>query len=636
MSQPIEEGMVLGGRYLVTGHVLTSADQDMVLDGRDQVLNRDVSILVASAAHASQVAASARELATGERQGTVQVLDLGLSEGRTYLIAGGNPAADELLDMTREQQVYVEPFYTDTLGSEIFGEARTYEPHVYEDDEEYYEDLDDGFVEEESEKRRPKFLRGISDRLSQRIGSEDAAKDAVAGGAAAGAVGAAGAAAHNSQEHDAGSPGEQDPYRSSDRRENAQPLPQTVHDDEWTGAHDEVTVEQGQGASPEDPSPQVRESEPEPDPVADRAPDTAPVTSADQKNADQTEDERRDQGLAQPKDQGPETDETPTAAAVPPPVGRHSPRPEKDRQQRAADRPKVTLWDDEPEHDRDVNAGMAAGAVAGGAGGAAAAAAAGGTSGGTAPAAGPHHGDHASDGSDYSDFDEDYDEDEENYEEDDEDKPTGARWLVGGILVLLLILGAVFAFNILGNNRSPEAGGESSSAPGTPSEGTSEDAAQDSQLPDPVIVGATRVVPDDPGLSAETDNTLPNAVDGNPATAWQPYSFAQPAFGGYASNMALVLELEEPSGISQVDIAQNNGSGGSFSVLLNDSPDLEGATQIAEGSFTGPEVSVPVPAQEGGPAEAQYVIINFTELPQLSNASGNLPYGLRIAEVTVE
>ena len=29
------------------------------------------------------------------------------------------------------------------------------------------------------------------------------------------------------------------------------------------------------------------------------------------------------------------------------------------------------------------------------------------------------------------------------------------------------------------------------------------------------------------------------------------------------------------------------------------------------------------------------MIINFTELPQLSNASANLPYGLRIAEVEV-
>ncbi|MEV4899778.1 hypothetical protein AB0K08_00375 [Citricoccus sp. NPDC055426] len=623
MTQPIEEGMVLGGRYLVTGHVLTSADQDMVLDGRDQVLNRDVSILVASAEHASQVAASARELATGERQGTVQVLDLGLSEGRTYLIAGGNPAAEELLDMTREQQVYVEPFYTDTLGSEIFGEARTYEPQVYEDDEEYYEDLDDGLVEQETEKRRPKFLRGISDRLSQRIGSEDAAKDAVAGGAAAGAAGVAGgagaAAARDGQGHDAGPVEEQDPYRSAVRREDEKPLPESVSDDDWTGAQDEVTVARDRAAKPHKGPTAEPTPEPEEDAGQEPAQDAEPATDAERAT-----------------DQGPQTDETPTAAVASPAVGRHSPRPEKDQQQRAADRPKVTLWEeDEPQRDRAVGAGLAAGAAAGAAGGAAAAASAG-SAGGPARGAQGHSGGRAPEDSEYEDFDEDAEFGDYFEEEDEEDKPTGARWLVGGILVLLLILGAVFAFNILGNNRSPEADGESSDDPGSQSESPVEETTPDSELPDPVIAGATRLVPDDPALSAETDNTLPNAVDGNPATAWQTYSFAQPAFGGYASSMALVIELEEPSAVSQVDITQNNGSGGSFSVLLSDSPDLDSARQIAEGSFTGPQVSVPVPAGEGGPAEAQYVILNFTELPELSNASGNLPYGLRIAEVAVE
>ncbi|MGM7666963.1 hypothetical protein [Microbacterium sp. A93] len=648
MTQPIEEGMVLGGRYLITGHVLTSADQDMVLDGRDQVLNRDVSILVASAAHASQVAASARELATGERQGTVQVLDLGLSEGRTYLIAGGNPSAEDLLSMTSEQQVYVEPFYTDTLGSEIFGEARTYEPQVYEDDEEYYEDLDDGLVEEETEKRRPKFLRGISDRLSQRLGSEDAAQDAVAGGSGgtgAGAAGVAGAAgiagagaARNAQGHDAGSPEEPEPYRAAVLREDEQPLPESVSDDDWTGTQDEVTVDRDR-ATAQKPAPAaepVVESADEPVIETDQEPvvETHEEPASEQDSEQEAEQEAeqtlepvapQDEATDQATDQGPETDETPTSAVASPAIGRHSPRPEKDQQQRAADRPKVTLWeDDEPERERDraVSAGLAAGAVAGGVGGAAAVA---------------HPGGFDPEEPAYEDLDEDAEFGDDYDEEDEEDKPTGSRWLVGGILVLLLILGAVFAFNILGNNRSPEAGGESSGGEsGAQSGSASQDSAPDSELPDPVIVGATRLVPDDPALSAETDNTLPNAVDGNPATAWQTYSFAQPSFGGYASNLALVIELEEPSAVSQVDITQNNGSGGSFSVLLSDSPSLDGARQIAEGSFTGPEVSVPVPADEGGPAEAQYVILNFTELPQLSNASGNLPYGLRIAEVAVE
>ena len=42
MSHPIDVGSVLGGRYKVTATVLTSHDQDLVLDGVDQVLNRPV------------------------------------------------------------------------------------------------------------------------------------------------------------------------------------------------------------------------------------------------------------------------------------------------------------------------------------------------------------------------------------------------------------------------------------------------------------------------------------------------------------------------------------------------------------------------------------------------------------------
>ena len=69
MSHPIDVGSVLGGRYKVTATVLTSHDQDLVLDGVDQVLNRAVSILVAGPDNADQVAQSAREVATGERPG---------------------------------------------------------------------------------------------------------------------------------------------------------------------------------------------------------------------------------------------------------------------------------------------------------------------------------------------------------------------------------------------------------------------------------------------------------------------------------------------------------------------------------------------------------------------------------------
>ena len=184
MPQPIAVGSVLGGRYRITQHVVTSADQDRVFLGTDQVLNRHVRILVASPEHAAQVASSARELATGERTDEVQVLDLGLSEGRTYLIAGGTPDPDVLLGLAYEQQLHVEPFQTDTLGSELFGENRQGEAHEYEDDEAYYSELDEQLEADAAQTHRlPGFLNRISERLNERVRPADgtAAKAAACG-----------------------------------------------------------------------------------------------------------------------------------------------------------------------------------------------------------------------------------------------------------------------------------------------------------------------------------------------------------------------------------------------------------------------------------------------------------------------
>ena len=151
MSHPIDVGSVLGGRYKVTATVLTSHDQDLVLDGVDQVLNRPVSILVAGPDNTEQVAQSAREVATGERPGSVQVLDLGVTEAATYLITNHTSAADLLDLVVASDAPYVEPFFTDTLGSEIFGQARSHEPEPYDDEE----NVDAGYINYADTSPRP-------------------------------------------------------------------------------------------------------------------------------------------------------------------------------------------------------------------------------------------------------------------------------------------------------------------------------------------------------------------------------------------------------------------------------------------------------------------------------------------------
>lgn len=144
MPQPIDVGSILGGRYKVTGRILASAEDDVILDGLDQVLNRPVSILVSAVDNSQNLTQSAREVATGERVSNVSILDLGTQDNSTYLIASRTSPAD-LLDLVvpteesadQDDDVYREPFFTDTLGTEIFGSARDAAPsagaYVYED-----------------------------------------------------------------------------------------------------------------------------------------------------------------------------------------------------------------------------------------------------------------------------------------------------------------------------------------------------------------------------------------------------------------------------------------------------------------------------------------------------------------------
>lgn len=528
MPQTVDVGSVLGGRYKVTGHVTTSADDDLVLDGVDQVLNRGVSILVAGSDNAEQVAASAREIATGERPGHVQVLDLGLADNRTYLITNQTSAADLLDLVVAANPPYVEPFYTDTLGTEIFGQPRSTEPEPYDD---RYE-----------------------------------------------------------------------PARYDD-------------------------VEQG--------SPQ-----PAPAPGPRRGPVVPPPPTVPPKSAGQQKTPDTAGGSAGAAAGGAAARGAATGSAA---TGENTRRGPQQHE------PKVTLWDQDEyaRHDED-NSNKAAAPTA--AGGAAAAGAGAGRSAGTGAAGSSRPASRfpaaaRGSGAAYA-----YEE-----EEDRRKKPAFTRWLVGGVLAVLLIVAVVLAVGQLGTMFQPTAsdnpGSEQNAAPdqGEPQGGNDAEASEgeessspspspsetEDQGPDPVATNVTRLVPDSPDLDSGNDDLLPQTIDGNPVTAWNSLLYANDTFGGFASNMALVVELEQSAPVTQVQLEQLNGSGGSFQILLNDSPSLDGAQQVAQGSFTAPSITLPVPEQEGEPRTAQYVIINFTELPQLANSSGPYPWGIKLAEINI-
>jgi hypothetical protein len=235
----------------------------------------------------------------------------------------------------------------------------------------------------------------------------------------------------------------------------------------------------------------------------------------------------------------------------------------------------------------------------------------------------------------------------DNYD-DDNDRPGGnrkfTRVLVGAVLSLILIVAVVLAATTIGGLSNPMADDDSATSgqetpkageSAAPSGAASESAEPEVETVPPVTVGVTRLVPSNQNLDAPNDLNLPLIVDGNPATFWGSYVYANDVFGGLAQSLALVVELEEESTISEIRIDQLNGTGGNYSVLLNDSPSLEGAEQIAQGGFTAPSVTIPVPEGEEGPATARYAIVNFTQLPRLSNIQAQFPWGLRIAEIAV-
>ncbi|BBE24474.1 hypothetical protein MN0502_33570 [Arthrobacter sp. MN05-02] len=507
---------MLGGRYKVTAYVLASAEKDLVLDGVDQVLNRPVSILVASAGNASQVATSARELASGDRNDNIQVLDLGITESGTYLVTN-RASAPDMLDLIVQQDApaqeapYVEPFFTDTLGSEIFGGPRSSEPETDYDDD-HYEDYDDG------RQHRKSRLSGLTRRFG-RQGTDEASYD---------------------------------------------------------------------------------DASDQPDAAAGPAP------------------ERQ----ATPHLVPPPPTQRPSGASAAPSVHR-----------------------DERREDRDDTGPQRTGAAAGAAAGAVGVGAA-----GAASAAASPQSERAASRFPLSSFEDDDEIDGPDgsggYGTDDDDNDSGGRRftrvLVGVVLAVVLVVAVVLAVTQLGSisggtDVAQDPTGQATTVPASddPVETPTATAEPTQEAVAPVITDITRVVPDNQALDAANDPNLPLIIDGNPATFWGNQVYASDTFGGLATSLALVVQLEQESTISEVSIAQLNGAGGSFSVLVNDQPTLDGAEQIAQGSFTAPTVTLPIPDGADGPRTASYAIINFTRLPRLSNIQAQYPFGLRIAEISV-
>jgi len=702
VPQPIAVGAVLGGRYRITQHVVTSADQDMVFLGTDQVLNRRVTVLVASRENATQVASSARELATGERTDDVQVLDLGLSEGRTYLIAGGDPDPDVLLGLAYPQELYVEPFQTDSLGSELFGESRTGDPHAYDDDEAYYTDLDRRLRADEDEaQRRPGFLNRLSERLAERVRPSDGTAAKAAAGASA--LAAADAATRKQQEEreraerEAAERAERERKEAEERARAEREAAERAERERKEAAERaererreaEERAEEERRAEAERARRQA-EQEAEDRAAREREAEQARL-AAEREEAERRELERRAEARrraeeerareaerreaekreAQEREAAEREAQAGTAAlpvvaagaaaaqttvadadgATPPvepvepvePVAAEktdAPEPVAPdteaipvRRQRPVPRRAIVAESAPPVHEE--SRGTAA-PVAAGAGAATTAA------GATAAAAAPNAeaapattgGD---DGATVAD------------PGDGNGRTRGggplALLLVLGLLAALVVGGVLLAQNLRGgpapqaaaaSSESESASSESASDTPSPSESTSPSptSTSESAAAAPKAVQALRMVPDLPEHEVEHDGDLPNLIDGDPTTVWRTFAYARPNFGGYVESMNLVVQLEERTEVNEVTLQSTGATGGAWFAYIADSPEGANAKEIGNGTFDQDTVSIPVPF-EGAEAEAEYVIVSLTSLPQLEGTTSDLPFGLRLGEIAV-
>ena len=533
MSHPIDVGSVLGGRYKVTATVLTSHDQDLVLDGVDQVLNRPVSILVAGQGNADQVAQSAREVATGERPGSVQILDLGVSDATTYLITNHTSAADLLDLVVASHAPYVEPFFTDTLGSEIFGQPRSNEPETYDglyDDEE----VDAGVINYQNAKpatpQRPAAQPSAPPRPARPASAPSSPPSSVpsgrtgasvagAAGLGAGAAGAAGLGAA------AASALGSSPGTSQAPRTTAQP----------------------------------------------EAPSSPPHSTVSQPLA------------AGNGRQEPVTGATSGAANSP------------------AESPKVSLW---AEDDYDY------------------------------PAGSNNSYDDESDSNNYVAAGSTQDGERDYYDDEPKSEPRSMRWLVGGLLAAVLIVGLVFAVGNLGSLFKSEPKADSTSEPVASAPQASGEPTQSGNaapVGPPAVEGVTRLGNFD--FAATYDGDLSKTFDGNAASYWSDMEFATDNWGGLATDgVSLVAKLKSPSRVSSITLSQLGASGGSISVFTNDRPSLDGAKQVGTNSFTSPDLTIPL----SEPVNAQYVIVSIKTLPKLAAPKTRFGYGLRLAEIKVQ
>ncbi len=143
----------------------------------------------------------------------------------------------------------------------------------------------------------------------------------------------------------------------------------------------------------------------------------------------------------------------------------------------------------------------------------------------------------------------------------------------------------------------------------------------------PQIVSANLLNPQKSEADEDYPQTLPLAIDKNPATEWASWEYLRnPKFGLLKEGMGIELRLAKPSTVKEVTL-QLSGQGGHVQWRDTTADQPSGGTVVYEGPMSA-KTTLTAPT----PVNSDHVVLWFTELPK--NAAGQ--FKLQISEISVK
>lgn len=211
--------------------------------------------------------------------------------------------------------------------------------------------------------------------------------------------------------------------------------------------------------------------------------------------------------------------------------------------------------------------------------------------------------------------------------EADEDERAGRhRLLVIGLplLALAVVIGLAYwigsaMLSVAGSDDVGSTPSASVPAPSDPSDGAVAGA--------PIAIASGQVFDPFGDGEPENDQDVPQAFDGDEATAWSTLTYrGSPAFGNLKDGVGLLLDLGSAQAVSAVTLTSNS-PGATVEIRTADEPatTLDGFTVAADGTADGGSLAF------DEPVTTQYVLVWITGLVDSENG-----FSADLSEVTVQ